>query len=162
MSSLTSPLLYLFSNAFPCSLAFTPLLVSYSIEILPYNIRAKGFTVMNFVVSVALVFNQYVNPIALEALSWKYYVRIPLARCRIVTHPLLISQVVYCCWLLVETIYCYFFIVETRGRSLEETATIFDGEDMVQKVAAAGYEVREDHVYDDKGSDSYQIPEKTV
>ena len=58
------------------SLAITPLLVSYSVEILPYNIRAKGFTVMNAVVNVALVFNQYVNPIALDDLGWKYYVSV--------------------------------------------------------------------------------------
>ena len=35
----------------------------------------------NFTVSVALIFNQYVNPIALKAIGWKYYVsisRLPL------------------------------------------------------------------------------------
>ena len=35
---------------------------------------------MNFTVSIALVFNQYVNPIALEKLGWKYYVRILLPK----------------------------------------------------------------------------------
>ena len=44
-------------------------------EILPYSLRAKGLTAFNFVVSLALIFNQYVNPIALERLAWKYYVR---------------------------------------------------------------------------------------
>jgi hypothetical protein len=47
------------------SLAFTPLIVTYTLEILPYNIRAKGFTIFNFTISLALIFNQYVNPIAL-------------------------------------------------------------------------------------------------
>lgn len=37
--------------------------------------RAKGFNIFNFTISLALIFNQYVNPIALGALSWKYYVR---------------------------------------------------------------------------------------
>lgn len=46
-------------------IAFTPLIVSYTVEILPYHIRAKGFTVFNFTISLALIFNQYVNPIAL-------------------------------------------------------------------------------------------------
>ena len=46
-------------------LAFTPLIVSYTVEILPYQIRAKGFTVFNFAISLSLIFNQYVNPIAL-------------------------------------------------------------------------------------------------
>ena len=57
------------------SLAFTPLIVSYTVEILPYSLRAKGLTIFNFTVSCALVFNQYVNPIALERITWRYYVR---------------------------------------------------------------------------------------
>lgn len=47
------------------SLAFTPLIVSYTVEILPFSIRAKGFTIFNFAISLSLIFNQYVNPIAL-------------------------------------------------------------------------------------------------
>ena len=50
--------------------------MSYTLEILPYSLRAKGFNVFNFTISVALIFNQYVNPIALENISWKYYVRV--------------------------------------------------------------------------------------
>ena len=59
-----------------CSIAFTPLIVSYTVEVLPFAIRAKGFTVFNFMVSLSLIFNQYVNPVALGKLGWKYYVRI--------------------------------------------------------------------------------------
>jgi hypothetical protein len=59
----------------PHSLAYSPLIVAYTIEILPFALRAKGFNIFNFVISVALIFNQYVNPIALGALGWKYYVR---------------------------------------------------------------------------------------
>jgi MFS family permease len=55
-------------------IAFTPLIVSYTLEILPYPIRAKGFTVFSFVISLALIFNQYVNPVALRRIGWKYYV----------------------------------------------------------------------------------------
>ena len=65
--------IFLFYAAY--DIAFTPLIVSYTVEILPYNLRATGFNVFNFVVSAALIFNQYVNPIALDALGWKYYVR---------------------------------------------------------------------------------------
>lgn len=57
------------------SIAFTPLIVSYSVEILPYQLRAKGFNVFNFAISLSIIFNQYVNPVALGALAWKYYVR---------------------------------------------------------------------------------------
>ena len=59
-------------------IAFTPLIVSYTLEILPYPLRAKGFTVFNFVVSLALIFNQYVNPVALRRIGWRYYVSLLL------------------------------------------------------------------------------------
>ena len=70
-------------------LAYTPMLIAYTLEILPFNIRAKGFAVMvrpspaswmtpvltvtqNFVVSCTLAFNQFVNPWALGAMGWRY------------------------------------------------------------------------------------------
>ncbi|KAJ9110854.1 hypothetical protein QFC19_001363 [Naganishia cerealis] len=63
---------------------------------------------MNLAVNCALVFNQYVNPIALGAIGWKYYL-------------------VYVVILFGEIIFCYFFIIETKGHSLEEIAVLFDG-----------------------------------
>jgi hypothetical protein len=66
-------------------------------------LRAKGYTVFSFAVSASLVFNQYINPIALAAIAWKYYI-------------------VYCVWLAFELVFIYFFLVETRNRTLEETA----------------------------------------
>lgn len=84
-------------------LAFTPLIVSYTVEILPYSIRAKGFNVFNFVISLAIIFNQYVNPIALASIGWKYYI-------------------VYDCWLAFELVFCYLYVIETKNHTLEETA----------------------------------------
>ncbi|KAJ7676395.1 general substrate transporter [Mycena rosella] len=98
--------IFLYSAAY--NLAFSPLIVTYALEILPYNIRAKGFNVFNITISIALIFNQYVNPIALAALNWKYYV-------------------VYCVWLVCECVFLYFYLVETKNHTLEETAAIFDG-----------------------------------
>ena len=54
------------------NMAWSGLLVGYAAEILPYSLRAKGLTVMFLMVDVALFFNQYVNPIALDAIAWKY------------------------------------------------------------------------------------------
>lgn len=56
----------------------------------------------------ALVFNAFVNPIAIEAIAWKYYL-------------------VYVGILVVITIVVYLFYAETAGRSLEEISEIFDG-----------------------------------
>jgi sugar porter (SP) family MFS transporter len=96
-------------------LAFTPLIVTYTLEILPYNIRAKGFNIFNFTISVALIFNQYVNPIALANMDWKYYI-------------------VYCVWLVCEGVFLYFYVVETKDRTLEETAALFDGEEATNQI----------------------------
>ncbi|KZO93447.1 general substrate transporter [Calocera viscosa TUFC12733] len=108
--------IFLFFGTF--CLAFTPLTVPYTIEILPYSLRAKGFTVFSFSLALALIFNQFVNPIALAALGWKYYI-------------------VYDCFLVFEFGFMYFFCIETKNRTLEQTAALFDGEKAVQDLTAA-------------------------
>ncbi|TFY73153.1 hypothetical protein EWM64_g10859, partial [Hericium alpestre] len=108
-------------------IAFTPLIVSYSVEILPYSIRAKGFTAFNFAVSASLIFNQYVNPIALNALGWKYYL-------------------VYVCWIAFEMVFVFIYVVETKNRTLEETAALFDGDDALEKVTQHAAEVAAEEV----------------
>jgi len=92
------------------NLAWSGLLVGYTVEILPFEIRAKGMAVMFMFVNLALFFNNYVNPIALGKISWKYYI-------------------VYCVWLAVELAVVYFFFVETRYTPLEEIAKYFDGDE---------------------------------
>lgn len=85
----TIPLIFMFFAFY--DIAYTPMLVAYTLEILPFNIRAKGFAVMvcpvelidvhsgdnfpvlqNITVCLTLAFNQFVNPWALDALGWKY------------------------------------------------------------------------------------------
>lgn len=116
-------------------IAFTPLIVSYTVEILPYALRAKGFNVFNFAISLSLIFNQYVNPIALKHLKWKYYI-------------------VYCCWLVFELIYLYMFVVETKGLSLEETAALFDGEQAEMAIAGATEKAGVEHTETSSAKDA--------
>ncbi|KAF9071986.1 hexose transporter [Rhodocollybia butyracea] len=106
------------------SAAYNPLIVVYTVEILPYPLRAKGFNIFNLTISLALIFNQYVNPIALARITWKYYV-------------------VYCCWLVVECIFLYFYVVETKNLTLEETAAIFDGEEATNEILGNGLNAAE-------------------
>ncbi|KAI0058199.1 general substrate transporter [Artomyces pyxidatus] len=113
----TIPFIFIFYLFY--DIAYTPMLVAYTLEILPFAIRAKGFAVMNLTVSLTLAFNQFVNPWALDAIGWKYYL-------------------VYCGWLGFELIFILTFIVETRGRTLEETAVLFDGEEKPADLAAMG------------------------
>lgn len=67
---------------------------------------------MFFCVDVALWFNQYVNPIALSAIGWKYYI-------------------VYCCWIAFEFFVVWKFFIETKNTPLEEIAKHFDGDSAI-------------------------------
>ncbi|KAH8658538.1 general substrate transporter [Ilyonectria robusta] len=108
------------------SLAFTPLLVAYPVEIWPYNLRARGLSSMWVSTAIAVFFNIFINPIALEAIAWKYYL-------------------LYVFILAGGGVVIYFAFPETRGHSLEEMARIFEGENasvpkgvIADKIAASG------------------------
>ncbi|KAF7588267.1 hypothetical protein BBP40_005953 [Aspergillus hancockii] len=90
--------------------AWPGLTVAYCAEILPFNIRAKGMAAGFAFTSSASVFNQYVNPIGLERLQWRFYF-------------------VYIAILVIECLCIWFLFVETKGPTLEEIAALFDGKD---------------------------------
>lgn len=98
--------LFLFFGSY--AIAYTPLSISYPVEILPFHLRAKGLSLCLTVVFAAGFFNQYVNPIAFAALAWKFYF-------------------VYIACLAVFLVIIYFLFPETKGRTLEEIALVFDG-----------------------------------
>jgi hypothetical protein len=52
----------------------------------------------------------------------------------------ILQYIVYCCWLLFELIYIFLFLVETKGKTLEETAAMFDGKEVVQNIENVGNE----------------------
>jgi len=97
------------------SLAWSGLLVAYTVEILPYKLRAKGVFIMNISVQVALTINNYVNPIPISKGGGWYEQNWKLFAC-------------YAGWVFLELIWVWYFYVETRGPTLEEIARIFDGE----------------------------------
>ncbi|RDW78372.1 general substrate transporter-4 [Coleophoma crateriformis] len=101
-------MIFIYNAAF--AIGWGPLQVTYCVEILPYNLRARGLVLYNLFVALALIFNQYANPIAVTAIKWKYYI-------------------VYDVWIFIELIVVYFLFVETQGSSLEEMAAIIDGEE---------------------------------
>ncbi|KAM0335410.1 hypothetical protein ACHAQA_000455 [Verticillium albo-atrum] len=105
------PFLFIMYGSF--SLAFTPLMVSYPVEIWPYSLRARGLSTMWMTAGIALFFNIFINPIAFDAIEWKYYL-------------------VYLFILAGGGVTIYFVFPETRGHSLEEIARIFeDADDLV-------------------------------
>lgn len=96
-------------------IAFTPLSIAYPVEILPFSLRAKGLSVNLTTIFGAGFFNQYVNPIALEAIAWKFYF----------VYIGTLSAMIPTIW---------FLFPETKGRTLEEIAIVFDGEKAETKV----------------------------
>jgi hypothetical protein len=56
---------------------------------------------------------------------------------------------------LFELVYCYMFIVETKGRSLEETAALFDGDEALEQIA--GHGARDTKSVDEKESHSSKV-----
>ncbi|KAK9250763.1 general substrate transporter [Lipomyces tetrasporus] len=98
--------LFLFFGSY--DIAYTPLSIAYPVEILPFHLRAKGLSLNLTVVFATGFFNQYVNPIALEAIAWKFYL-------------------VYVGCLFSFIFIIYFLFPETKGRTLEEIAMVFDG-----------------------------------
>ncbi|KAI0300927.1 hypothetical protein BC826DRAFT_991422 [Russula brevipes] len=159
----TIPFIFMFYLFY--DLAYTPMLVTYTLEILPYAIRAKGFAVMvrydqialvpllthspsskNLTVSLALAISQFVDPWALDAIGWKYYLA-------------------YCGWLCFELVFVIIFIVETRGRTLEETAALFDGKDEPDSLDGTDGDPaiisRRGTTWDDDQDDDYIYTSKT-
>jgi MFS family permease len=102
------PFLFLYYGGY--DIAFTPLVMAYPAEIWPFALRAKGVALTSVSTYLALLFNQFVNPIALDSIAWKYYI-------------------IYICLLVVIMGTIYFTYPETRGYSLEEIAVVFDGDD---------------------------------
>ncbi|EXJ77956.1 hypothetical protein A1O3_09115 [Capronia epimyces CBS 606.96] len=89
-------------------IAWTPLLQAYPIEIFPYTLRARGLAITYIASFTGLIVGNQVNPIAMAAISWKYYI-------------------VFCCLLAVLFLIIYFYFPETKGHTLEEIRQIFEG-----------------------------------
>lgn len=94
----------------------------YTVEILPYSIRAKALSLYVCVQTLAIAFNSYVNPIGLERIGWKYY---------------LVFVVCDAVWLIIA----YFFLQETKGYTLEEVTRLFDGKEAADNVADTAHDL---------------------
>jgi hypothetical protein len=86
--------------------------------------------------SLAMVFfNTFVNPIALEAVEWKYYF-------------------VFLAVLVTMVVSVWFMYPETRGLTLENVAWVFDGE-MAEVGVVSGQEVLKSEK--EKGVDHVEV-----
>ncbi|KAG9251897.1 general substrate transporter, partial [Emericellopsis atlantica] len=88
------------------SVGITPLQALYPVEVLSFELRAKGMAFSNLSVNAAGLLNQFAWPISLAQIGWKTYF-------------------VFLGWCAVQTVVFYFFLPETKGRTLEELDEIF-------------------------------------
>ncbi|KAF4212261.1 hypothetical protein CNMCM8980_003816 [Aspergillus fumigatiaffinis] len=107
-------LVMMFVFCFFYNLAMNPVPIAYILEVLPYTLRTKGLTAFNLAQYCSGIFNGFVNPVALEALRWRYYI-------------------VFVCALALWLGVIYFTFPETRGLTLEEVSQIFDGREVLQR-----------------------------
>ena len=83
------------------NMGYNALTYTYLVELFPYQVRSRGITVFQWWGRVASFFNNFVNPIGLKSIGWKYYLT-------------------YVVWLAFEVCFVYFLFPETSGRTLEE------------------------------------------
>jgi hypothetical protein len=74
--------------------------------VLSYSARAKGLAFYNLVRSIVLIINTYVPPIAINNVSWRFYI-------------------FYILFDAFGAVVVYLIFVETRGWNLEEIDAIF-------------------------------------
>ncbi|KAK7572266.1 hypothetical protein V3481_017461 [Fusarium oxysporum f. sp. vasinfectum] len=101
---------FIFIYFFHYDIAYTPLVLAYPTEILQYSIRSKGLSLTFIAIYSSLIILSFVNPIALEAIGWRYYI-------------------VFSCITGVSVVVNYFLLPETKGLSLEEIGSLFEEKD---------------------------------
>jgi MFS family permease len=77
----------------------TPLQSLYPVEVLSFEMRAKGMALSNFVIGGAGLLNQFAWPIALDRIGWATYM-------------------IFSVWCAVQAVVIYFTIVETKNRTV--------------------------------------------
>ena len=98
-------LIYIFGIVY--SIGFTPLQALYPVEVLSFEMRAKGMAFSSLAVNAAGLLNQFAWPVALAEIGWRTYI-------------------IFTIWCSIQGVVIYFFIPETKARTLEELDVIFD------------------------------------
>ncbi|CAG7945237.1 unnamed protein product [Penicillium salamii] len=114
--------LYLFS---PCyNFGVNGNLGLYVTEILPFHLRMTGQALFQFFLTCFTLLATYVFPIGSQDIGWKFYT-------------------IFIPWVDVEFIVVYFFYPETKGYTLEDIVTLFDGESaaLSENVGLEGKEI---------------------
>lgn len=96
--------IFLFNAVF--AFGITPLQALYPVEVLSFEMRAKGMAFSNLSLTTAMLINQFAYPIALKNIEWRLYI-------------------VFVIWCPIQAFVVWMFIPETKNRTLEVSPTGF-------------------------------------
>ncbi|KUL86494.1 hypothetical protein ZTR_04254 [Talaromyces verruculosus] len=122
-SNATLGFIFIFGGVF--SFCLTPLQALYPVEVLSYEMRAKGMAFSSLAVNAAGLLNQFAWPVSLDKIGWKTYI-------------------IFVVWDAIQTVIMYFFLPETKNRTLEELDQIFEARNPV-KASTRATEIAVDH-----------------
>ena len=97
--------IFLFGAVF--SIGLTPLQALYPVEVLSFEMRAKGMGFSSLAVSVGGLLNQFAWPISLAQIGWHTYI-------------------IFAIWCAIQWVVFYFMMPETKRRTLEELDKVFE------------------------------------
>lgn len=100
------------------NMGYNALTYTYLVELFPFMVRSRGITIFQWWGRLAGFFNNFVNPIGLKNLQWKYYLT-------------------YVVWLAFEVCFVFFIFPETAGRTLEELSFLFEGDEKNAEIERA-------------------------
>ncbi|KFY29297.1 hypothetical protein V493_02422 [Pseudogymnoascus sp. VKM F-4281 (FW-2241)] len=95
------------------SVGWTPMQALYPVEVLSFEMRAKGMAFSSLFTSVGLLANQFGISVALDVITWNTYT-------------------VFAVWCAVQSVILYFIVPETKNRTLEELDEIFNAKNPVK------------------------------
>ncbi|KAF2249323.1 hexose transporter-like protein [Trematosphaeria pertusa] len=112
----------------PCyNIGNNSLTYTFLVELFPYAQRTMGIGVEQIFGKLGGFFSVNVNPIALDAIGWKFFA-------------------IYCGWITFEFLTVFFFYPETYNRTLEELAFLFEDKALIEKQAATvEKQIHEEH-----------------
>jgi sugar porter (SP) family MFS transporter len=110
-SGVTVAMIYLFQCVY--SFGWTPLQALYPVEVLSFEMRAKGMAFSGMFVTAGTLVNQFGFPVSLANIKWKTYA-------------------VFLIWCFIQSFIIYMLMPETKNRTLEELDDIFRAKNPVK------------------------------
>ncbi|KAG9605813.1 putative sugar transporter, partial [Aureobasidium melanogenum] len=108
----TVAMIFMFGAVF--SFCLTPLQALYPVEVLSFEMRAKGMAFSSLAVNAGGLLNQFAWPVSLKNIGWKTYI-------------------IFIVWCVAQTVIIWYWFPETRNRTLEELDDIFEAPKPVKK-----------------------------